>query len=125
MGSPWTCVNPRCSVNTLGTDKEPVKTAGGHFLCPECSQYLSYRCGGLFLPVGEVVPPDVCQTHCKHFSCCIRYRLHDVCQREVATWASWPHLDLQYDALGYFLDEEVLEAAEDVSLPGARPLSDA
>lgn len=115
------CVNPRCPVSNLGTDKDPVEAAGGHFLCPECSEFICYRCGAFFLPVGDVVPPDICKARCKFFSCCIRYRLHDACHREVAGWSSRAYIDIETDHLGSALDEEMAGTTDEVSLPGAMP----
>jgi hypothetical protein len=125
QGSPWTCINPECSVGTLGLDREPVEALEGHFRCPECSEFLSYRCGAIYLPVGEVVPPDVCKSSCRYFSCCIRFRLHEICQREVANWSSLAYLDFELDpGAGHFFDDEAWGTTDDAGIPGAMPSAD-
>lgn len=85
-GSPWICGNMACTARTADGGREPREASDGRYLCPECSEPLSYRCGNLSLPVGEVVPPDICQSRCRFYSCCIRYRLHDMWQRDLAAW---------------------------------------
>ena len=88
-GSPWFCLNPSCSVGIVGFDDEPAEGADGHQYCPNCSESLFYRCGKMRLPVGEIVPPDICTSCCALYTVCIRYRLHQIWWNEMLHQQNW------------------------------------
>ena len=88
-GSPWFCLNPECPVNVVGFDAEPADGADGRQECPNCSASLYYRCGKVMLPVGEIVPPDICSSYCTLYAVCIRYRLHKLWWNEMIHQGNW------------------------------------
>ncbi|MBU1700314.1 MAG: hypothetical protein KJ970_12835 [Candidatus Eisenbacteria bacterium] len=88
-GSSWYCLNPSCSVSVAGFDAEPVDGADGQAHCPNCSERLYYRCGKVMLPVGDIVPPDICTSCCTLYAVCIRYRLHRIWWNEMLHQQNW------------------------------------
>ncbi|MBD3334718.1 MAG: hypothetical protein GF355_04325 [Candidatus Eisenbacteria bacterium] len=95
QGSPWVCINPECPHGAVDLDDELREGEDGHFHCTECGGSLYYRCGKILLPVGDVVPPDVCESCCSLKAYCVRYRLHQIWQRDMGRWQSWMYRDLE------------------------------
>jgi hypothetical protein len=86
---PWLCINPACAVGRMSPDGDPVEAKDGRFLCPECAEPFYFRCGKFLLPVGEEVPPEVCESACPFYSCCVRYRFQNVLRAEPAYRPAW------------------------------------